>query len=90
MLWALEGIVNTENNNSTFLIKQYNVWDYEWFTIDSYKSRVRHPEYYNQKHDLTIVVIFIKNYQTIRFGYSEYSNGVYGIYLPKKNNKWYR
>ena len=80
--WEFDKVIY-ENKN--YKIKGFNIWDYEWFPINIYKPKVKHPDF-DQTHDLEVVVIFTKNYSKIRFGYSEFSNGVYGIYLPKSGN----
>lgn len=77
--WVFDKIIFEQSN---YTLKGYNIWDYEWFPLSKNKPKIKHP-HYEQTHELEIVMIFVDNYSTIRFGYTEFSNGVYGIYLPK-------
>ena len=75
--WVFKKIVF---ENDVYKIRGYNIWDYFWLKTSKERPIIKHP-YYDQVHKLEIVTIFVKNCQTIRFAYSEFSNGAYGIYL---------
>lgn len=77
--WIFDKIIF---ENSVYKLKGYSIWDYEWHSVSKHRPVVKHP-YYEQTHKLEIVAIFVDNYSMIRFGYTEFSNGVYGVYLAK-------
>ena len=77
--WVFDKIIF---ENSVYKLRGYSIWDYEWYSVSKHRPVVKHP-YYKQTHKPEIVAIFVDNYSMIRFGYTEFSNGAYGIYLAK-------
>lgn len=56
-----------------------NIWDHDWIDIHLHVN-VKDP-IYDEDHTMNIYEISVKN-TTVRFAAGEFSNMVWGIYLP--------
>jgi len=66
-------------------IEGCNVWDYEWQDSDEKPIMVPHPQYSGQKHKMDVYIIKAPNNREIKFAAGEFSNCVWGFYVPFSN-----
>lgn len=60
-----------------------NVWNAEWLASSEPPITVKHPEYPRQRHQAD--VYDLASDPPVRFAAGEFSNGVWGFFLPKGN-----
>lgn len=71
--------VKTIVDGEIYEIQGLNIWDFDWQDTGE-RVTVKHP-LYNQEHVLTVFE-FSYNGSAIKFAAGEFSNCVWGIYLP--------
>jgi len=58
-----------------------NPWQLKWRRLDEPAITVAHPSHPEQRHQMWIYELRNKN-RTVKFAAGEYSNGVWGFYVP--------
>lgn len=56
-------------------------WDHDWIPVKYSAVTVAHPNFANQQHSMDLYEIRDGSAST-KFGACEFSNGVWGFYLP--------
>jgi len=73
--------VNIVADGQPIMVNGVNPWNHEWVSLDKEPIEVPHPSYPNQKHKMRQYKIVTGN-KTIIFAAGEYSNCVWGFYVP--------
>jgi hypothetical protein len=60
-----------------------NPWEVQWTATGS-RISVTHPQYPSQRHQMSIYEV-TGSVPPVRFAAGEFSNGVWGFYVPKLN-----
>ncbi len=76
-LWEFAGVNYDER---TFVINGINVFSHHWKNIREEIAEVYDP-LYGQKHTFSVYTI-TEGERTIKFAAGEFSNGVWGFYVP--------
>ncbi len=63
-------------------IQGHNPWPVAWHSVPVPPITVAHPSYPNQRHQMW--VYDLESSPPVRFAAGEYSNGVWGFYVPAK------
>ena len=58
-----------------------NPWKLEWRSLDEPSITVAHPSYQHERHSMWLFEIHAGD-KTVKFAAGEYSNGVWGFYVP--------
>ena len=58
-----------------------NPWQLKWRRLDEPAITVAHPSHPEQRHPMWIYELRSNN-RTVKFAAGEYSNGVWGCYVP--------
>ena len=58
-----------------------NPWPLQWSSSGEPPITVAHPSYPSQRHEMS--VYDLESTQSIRFAAGEFSNGVWGFYVPE-------
>jgi hypothetical protein len=58
-----------------------NPWQLEWHELDETPIIVPHPSYPSQRHSMEIYELHANN-KIVKFAAGEFSNGVWGFYIP--------
>jgi hypothetical protein len=64
------------------LINGLDPWRSEWHSIQEKPIVVAHPSYPEQRHTMWVYELR-ENGKVIKFAAGEFSNGVWGIYVPE-------
>lgn len=56
-------------------------WKLKWHQVRDFTITVAHPAYPHQRHVMSVHEIRCE-VRTVRFAAGEFSNGVWGLYLP--------
>jgi hypothetical protein len=68
------------SEGSPVLIGGQDAWRHEWRSIAVPPITVRHPSYPAQRHQMFVYELEV--HPPLRFAAGEYSNGVWGFYVP--------
>jgi hypothetical protein len=66
-------------------INGHNVWEYDWEDTSENHITVKDPRY-GQNHKMNVYKIFIDSGEEIKFAAGEFSNCVWGFYVPSEKN----
>jgi hypothetical protein len=58
-----------------------NPWQLQWHRLDEPAICVRDPDYPSQRHRMRVYELRSPG-ATVRFAANEFSNGIYGFYIP--------
>jgi hypothetical protein len=61
-----------------------NPWQLEWHSLEEPEITVAHPSYPQQRHPMWIYELRGQG-KTVKFAAGEFSNGVWGFYIPAQN-----
>ncbi len=76
--WVLIKIVP---DGQKIIINGVNLWEHQWISLDEEPIKVSHSSYPNQEHDMSVYKI-ISGDKNIVFAAGEFSNCVWGFYIP--------
>ena len=76
--WRLVGRVIADGE--PMMLDGVDPWASDWRAVDAPPIVVAHPQYPNQRHDMSVYEI--RGDRTVRFAAGEFSNGAWGFYLP--------
>jgi hypothetical protein len=68
-----------------FKINGYNVWDYDWISLNGETITVSDPRY-GQTHKMYVYKICVEGTKEITFAAGEFSNCVWGFYEPDNSS----
>lgn len=63
-------------------LRGFNPWAHEWHRSNQDTITVAHPAYPSQRHTMFVYDLVVSG-KRVRFAAGEFSNGVWGFYLPK-------
>lgn len=75
-------LINIVTDGQPIMVGGINPWEYEWVQLVEEPIEVPHPSYPNQMHKMRQYKIDLKN-KSIVFAAGEYSNCVWGFYVPE-------
>ena len=73
--------INIVTDGQAISIDGINPWKHEWIELDEDPIEVPHPSYPEQLHEMWIYKINTES-KSIVFAAGEYSNCVWGFYVP--------
>ena len=76
--WKFVDIVS---DGSPVFLNGLNPWEYKWVRLDEPPIVVPHPSYAGQRHEFAVYQI-TEGKIAVRFAAGEFSNCVWGFYLP--------
>jgi hypothetical protein len=62
------------------LLAGHDVWSHDWRRVELPAITVAHPSYPSQRHHMWLYDLDVE--PTLRFAAGEYSNAVWGFYVP--------
>ena len=61
-------------------------WRYQWRQLDQLTIAVPHPSYPQQRHQVRVYEI-ADGHTVVKFAAAEFSNGVWGFFLPAEDSR---
>ena len=68
--------------NDQVLLDGLSPWQLEWHELDETPIIVAHPSYPSQRHSMEVYELHA-NSKIVKFAAGEFSNGVWGFYIPR-------